>query len=90
MTPQINPEIPIVCTHEAPAYLNARDWGVFSDHRPVTYSIKARMKLKDTIRRVAKSLFFAPVGIKESKDHNGAGVENILEKIEWCRDEKDE
>lgn len=64
-----NPDIAIVQTHEATAHVNTQDWGSISDNRPVTFTIKTELKLRELRRIVAKSLFFASTAIKESQTH---------------------
>lgn len=57
INPQRNLEIAIVNTHDASAYIKTSDWRGVSDHRPVTYIIKYRLKLNEAIQCISKPLF---------------------------------
>lgn len=85
-----NPDIAILRTHDATVYINERDWTGVSDHRPVTFTVKAKLKLKELKRRVAKSLLLVPSAIKEAKAAYVAGIDEILDKLENCKTQKDE
>lgn len=58
--------------------INTRDWGLISDHRPVLFTIKADLNLKELKRRIAKSLFFVPSAVKEAKSHYENGIEEQM------------
>lgn len=62
-----NPDIAIIQSQEADVRITTKNWDGVSDHRPVTFTIKDELKLKEIRRRVAKSLFIAPEAIKETK-----------------------
>lgn len=51
---QSNPDKVIFRTHEATEHIEAKDWGVISNHRPVTSTIKAKLRMKELRIRVSK------------------------------------
>lgn len=65
-------------------YINDKDLNGISDHRPLTYTVKANLKLKEPRRRVAKSLFFVSEAIREAKTAYEEGIESMLNKLDGC------
>lgn len=76
-----NPDIVITRTPDTVAHVQERNWGKVSDHLPVTFLVKAKLKLSDTRRRIAKSLFYCPKTIKDAQKAYRDGVEEIIEEL---------
>lgn len=89
-TQKSNPDLAIVRTHEATAYIDEKDWVAVSDHRPVVLFIKAEVKLKHSKRRVAMSLFFSKEAVKESVAHYEDEIDTTLRNLEDCKTGKTE
>lgn len=77
-----NPYVGISRTADTTARAADRSFGKISDHRPVMFSVRTKVALKDTRRRVAKSLFYAPKAVANSKLIYERGEEEMSTRID--------
>lgn len=64
------------------AVVQDKNWGQVSDHRSVMFHMSIKLKLKDTSRRVAKSLFYCPDAVKSARNAYITGVDELPEGLE--------
>lgn len=58
-----NLDIRLSRSNDTKVFVADKDWGSVSDHRPIRFSVKAKLRLKDLRRQIAKSLFCVPAAI---------------------------
>lgn len=64
-----NPYIGISRTPNTTAHVTDKNWGAVTDHRPIVFRVKAKLKLKDVRKRIAKSMFMSPMQWSRQSTH---------------------
>lgn len=62
-----NPDIGISRAVGTEEVVQKKEWGKKSDHRPVIFKVRTKLRLHGTRKRVVESMFYCPKEIEDAR-----------------------
>lgn len=77
-----NLDIGIRSSPNTTAHITDKDWGAVTDHRPILFTLKAKLRLKDRKKRKSKPKFFVPKAVERAKLVYNGGEKQLMLELE--------